>query len=49
MVASPYISELIKKGEVEKIRDAMKKSKDRGMQTFDDSVYELYKYGKASS
>ncbi len=48
MLNSPYISDLIQKGEVEKIRDAMEQSKDRGMQTFDDSVYELYKAEKVS-
>ena len=46
MINSPYISELIKKGEIETIRDAMEHSKDNGMQTFDDSVYELYQDGK---
>ncbi len=46
MLNSPYISNLIKKGEIEKIRDAMEQNKDLGMQTFDDSIYTLYKAGK---
>lgn len=48
MLNTPYISDLIQKGEIEKIRDAMEQSKDRGMQTFDDSIYELYTSGKVS-
>lgn len=48
MLNTPYISDLIKKGEIESIRDAMEKNKDTDMQTFDDSVYELYQSKKVS-
>ena len=48
MLNSPYISDLIQKGEIEKIRDAMEQSGDRGLQTFDDSIYKLYVDGKVS-
>ena len=46
MINTPYISELIEKGEIEKIHDAMENSRDIGMQTFDHSIFELYKNGK---
>ena len=46
MLNTPYISELIQAGEIEKIRDAMEHNKDIGMQTFDQSVYDLYSSGK---
>jgi len=46
MLNSPYISELIQVGEIEKIRDVMEQNKDLGMQTFDQSVYDLYSTDK---
>lgn len=42
MLNSPYISSLIEKGEVHEIKEAMEQSKDRGMQTFDSALYDLY-------
>ena len=46
MLNTPYISELIEKGEIEKIHDAMENSRDIGMQTFDHAIFELYKNGR---
>ena len=48
MLNSPYVAELIQKGEIDKIKEAMEQSADRGMQTFDQSLYNLYKAGKIS-
>ena len=48
LLSSPFISELIEKGEIAAIRDAMKGSADLGMLTFEDSIYELYAAGKIS-
>ncbi|MFZ5603491.1 MAG: PilT/PilU family type 4a pilus ATPase [Pseudomonadota bacterium] len=46
LLASPYIKDLIQKGEIDNIHEAMEKSTDRGMQTFDQSLLELYRAGK---
>lgn len=46
LLNSPYVAELIQKGEIESIKDAMEQSVDRGMQTFDQSLYTLYTQGK---
>ncbi|MFV2055590.1 MAG: PilT/PilU family type 4a pilus ATPase [Thiohalomonadales bacterium] len=46
MVNTPYISELIQKGQFEKIKDAMIKTEGRIGQTFDEALYRLYKEEK---
>jgi len=48
LINSPFISELIKRGHVDQINDAMEKSVQGGMQTFDISLYQLWKDGKIS-
>jgi len=48
MIKSPYISELIEKGDIDGIKEIMEKSSDVGMQTFDHALYELYSNGKIS-
>jgi twitching motility protein PilU len=48
LLNTPYISELIEKGEIEKIHEVMEKSGDSGMQSFDQSIYELYKHHQVS-
>jgi twitching motility protein PilU len=45
MLNSPLISDLIMKGEVNQIREAMEKSTDEGMITFDQSLFRLYETG----
>ncbi|MCG5500128.1 PilT/PilU family type 4a pilus ATPase [Ectothiorhodospira lacustris] len=45
MVNTPYISELIRKGEINAIKQVMEKGGSVGMQTFDQSLFELYKAG----
>ncbi|QLG86952.1 PilT/PilU family type 4a pilus ATPase [Chitinibacter bivalviorum] len=42
MLNSPLISELIFKGEVHEIKELMKKSRELGMQTFDQSLFDLF-------
>jgi twitching motility protein PilU len=42
MLNSPLISDLISKGEVSEIKEIMKKSRNIGMQTFDQSLFDLY-------
>lgn len=46
MLNSPYISDLIEKGKVDEIKEVMERSKDAGMQTFDQALYDLYKAGE---
>ncbi|MFE8072495.1 PilT/PilU family type 4a pilus ATPase [Marinobacteraceae bacterium S3BR75-40.1] len=45
MLASPYIRELIHKGQLDDIPGIMEKSPDQGMKTFDDALIELYHTG----
>jgi twitching motility protein PilU len=42
MLNSPLISDLIFKGEVTEIKEIMKKSREMGMQTFDQALFDLY-------
>jgi len=48
LLNSPLISDLIFKGEVHEIKEIMKKSRELGMQTFDQALFELYEAGKIS-
>jgi twitching motility protein PilU len=43
MLNTPHISELIKKGDVVSIKEAIVKSGERGIQSFDDALHALYK------
>ena len=43
MVNSPYISELLREGNFNEIKEIMEKGDTVGMQTFDQSLYNLYK------
>jgi twitching motility protein PilU len=45
LLNSPYIAELIKKGDISSIKEAMEKSTDQGMQTFDQALFNLYQQG----
>ena len=48
LLNSPLISDLIFKGEVHGIKEVMKKSRELGMQTFDQALFDLYEAGKIS-
>jgi twitching motility protein PilU len=48
LLNTPYIQELIFKGEVGAIKEIMKKGKELGMQTFDQAIFDLYEIGKIS-
>jgi len=48
LINTPLASDYIRKGEVHKLKDLMKKSAEHGMQTFDQALYELYKEGGIS-
>jgi twitching motility protein PilU len=48
LLKTPYVSDLIAKGQVDLLRDAMKESTDNGMQSFGDALFHLYRDGKIS-
>ncbi len=43
MISTPHVAELILKGQIEDIKEAMAESGTKGMQTFDLSLFNLYK------
>jgi twitching motility protein PilU len=45
MLNSPLISDLIFRGEVSQIKEVMKKSRELGMQTFDQALFDLHESG----
>jgi twitching motility protein PilU len=48
LLNSPLISDLVFKGEVHEIKGIMAKSRELGMQTFDQHLFELYESGAIS-
>jgi twitching motility protein PilU len=48
LLNSPLIQDLIFKGEVHEIKSVMAKSKELGMQTFDQALFDLYEEGAIS-
>ncbi len=48
LVNSPYVAELIKSGEIDKIKEAMEQSLTPGSQTFEQALFALYREGKIS-
>jgi twitching motility protein PilU len=45
MMNTPYIQDLILNRRIDEIKEAMNQSSDKGMLTFDNSLFELYKSG----
>ncbi len=48
LLGTPSVQELIYKGQIEQIKEIMQKSKELGMQTFDQALIKLYKDNKIS-
>lgn len=48
LLNTPLVSDIIRKGEVHKLKEIMKNSSEHGMQTFDQALFNLYKEGKIS-
>ena len=48
LLNTPLISDLIFKGEVGEIKEIMKRSRELGMQTFDQALFDLYEFGKVT-
>ena len=46
LLNSPLISDLIFKGQVTEIKDVMRRSRELGMQTFDQALFDLYEDGQ---
>jgi twitching motility protein PilU len=49
LIDTPYVRDLIKKGEVDTIKEAMERSTQEGGQTFDQALFQLYKDGHISA
>jgi twitching motility protein PilU len=45
LINTPLAQDLIRKGEVGEVKELMKKSRELGMQTFDQALYDLYDKG----
>ena len=45
LINTPLVSDLIRKGEVHKLKELMTRSREQGMQTFDQALYDLYNEG----
>ena len=48
LINTPHIAELILKGDIDMIKEAMEGSGQKGMQTFDKALYNLYKEGRVT-
>jgi len=48
LLSTPYVSDLIEKGEIATLKEAMKQGMEHGMQTFDEALYRLYSGGQIS-
>ena len=46
LINTPMIRDLIRRGEVHEVKDAMEKSLQEGMHSFDQSLFRMYKEGK---
>ena len=42
LLNTPMVSELIRRGDFHKIKETMTKSREQGMQTFDQALFDLY-------
>ena len=45
MLNTPHVAELILKGDISAVKEAFKDSKEPGVQTFDNALFELYRGG----
>jgi twitching motility protein PilU len=48
LINSPLAKDYIRKGEIHKLKELMKDSREQGMQTFDQALFDLYVGGKIS-
>ncbi len=45
LINTPLVADIIRKGEVHGLKELMSKSREQGMQTFDQALYDLYRAG----
>jgi len=48
LINTPLIKDYIRKGDIHKLKELMKNSREQSMQTFDQALYDLYVAGKIS-
>ncbi len=48
LINTPLAGDLIRKGEVHKLKELMKRSREQGMITFDQALFDLFKEGEIS-
>jgi len=48
LLGTPLVQDVIRKGEIHKLKELMKQSSQQGMITFDQALFELYKSGEIS-
>jgi twitching motility protein PilU len=48
LLNTPHVQELIKKGDVIGVKEALVKSSEKGMQSFDNALHKLYLDGKVT-
>ncbi len=48
LINTPLVSDHVRKGEVHLLKDLMSKSNEQGMQTFDQSLFRLFKSGEVT-
>ena len=46
LLNTPHVQELVKKGDVVGVKEALIRSGEKGMQSFDVALYQLYQQGK---
>jgi twitching motility protein PilU len=49
LMDTPWMKDLIKKGEIDRLKEAMERSTQEGGQTFDQSLLDLYKQGRITA
>ena len=49
LIDSPWAKDLIKKGEVDTLKEAMERSSQEGAQTFDHALFNLFQEGRITS
>jgi len=48
LMDTPWVKDLVKKGEIDRLKEAMERSTQEGGQTFDQALLDLYKQGRIS-
>jgi twitching motility protein PilU len=49
LLKTPLMADVLQKGEVHEMKELMKKSREAGMQTFDDALFDLIEAGAISA